>query len=123
MRACRAYVLDASSSDDERALCLLNKLLGAQILVQCTEPIVSSQTPALVETVVTEQRSQDGKVNILFDFVLFFCVRIFNIIIIDYDLRWCKLPLGVLIIVQWIVATFPISRISSLFSNTFFYCC
>ena len=78
MRACRAYVLDASSSDDERALCLLNKLLGAQILVQCTEPIVSSQTPALVETVVTEQRSQDGKVNILFDFVLFFLCAYFQ---------------------------------------------
>jgi hypothetical protein len=73
---CNCLGSGANSSEDERSLSLLNKLIGAQILVQCTEQAASSagvtvtgdnktnpQGSVQSFTSSTEERSADGTVK------------------------------------------------------------
>jgi hypothetical protein len=76
---CNCLGSGGSNSEDERSLSLLNKLIGAQILVQCTEQaassagvtgdnqsvVVSSAPQGSVQsfTSCTEERSADGTVK------------------------------------------------------------
>ena len=58
------------SEEDRRSLSLLNKLIGAQILVQCTEPFAAAPAPADAKSSsfeeTSEQRSADGSVSCSF---------------------------------------------------------
>lgn len=67
----RASDTNQPESDDARSLSLLNKLIGAQILVQCTEQAAQSagyseEPDGRSFVTCSEERAPDGSVNFYF---------------------------------------------------------
>jgi hypothetical protein len=66
-----AEVAPGTSEDDREARALLNKFLGAQVLLQGMEPLVAAQSPALVsqverQRIVTSTTTSSAKVSVTF---------------------------------------------------------